>query len=205
MKYVARASVAVPFVLSVGFGLAACTALLSEWYGRQTAYWIMAAALALVGVLASVLVSVKEHEEEVADEIAEQQDTSRVASEVAAQAPLAIIGGLLTLPGGADTTWRVARLLGKNYALVLLIVLLGVVLWPNSKADIANTVREDLPERDVGVVPSGVVIAGNARGRVARATSEAITILLALALGSALAMSAIPPGATHTIMAALHW
>ena len=86
-----------------GFALAAGTVMLVERYGHVFAYWAMAGGLAAVGLVAALAVRVKEHEEEVADEKAEAKDTAEVATEVAAQAPLALLGGLFTLPGGPGT------------------------------------------------------------------------------------------------------
>ena len=63
LKYVARASVAVPFVIALGLALAAITVMLVNRFGQLTAYWTIAGGLALVGVLAAIIVSVKEHEE----------------------------------------------------------------------------------------------------------------------------------------------
>jgi hypothetical protein len=48
LKYVARASVAIPFVIAAGFALAAATAMLIERFGHITAYWIVAGGLAVV-------------------------------------------------------------------------------------------------------------------------------------------------------------
>ncbi len=61
IKYVARASVAVPFVIAAGFALAAITVMLVERFGHVMAYWLVAGGLALVGVIATIVVSVKEH------------------------------------------------------------------------------------------------------------------------------------------------
>ena len=66
LKYVARASVAIPFVIALGFALAALTVMLVQRFGHVTAYWLMAGGLAAIGVIAAIGVSVKEHEEEVA-------------------------------------------------------------------------------------------------------------------------------------------
>ena len=49
-----------------------------------------------------------------------------------AQAPLAALGGLLTLPRGA-TTFKAAQILGRNYALVLPMAFMGVLFWPTSQ------------------------------------------------------------------------
>jgi hypothetical protein len=68
LKYVARASVAVPFVIAAGFALVAITVMLVERFGHVMAYWLVAGGLALIGVIASIVVSVKEHEEDVAEQ-----------------------------------------------------------------------------------------------------------------------------------------
>ena len=67
LKYVARASVGVPFVIALGFALAAITVMLVDRFGQVTAYWTVAGGLALVGVMAAIVVSMKEREEEVAE------------------------------------------------------------------------------------------------------------------------------------------
>jgi hypothetical protein len=42
LKYMARASVAVPFVIAAGFGLAAVTVMLVERFRHVMAYWLVA-------------------------------------------------------------------------------------------------------------------------------------------------------------------
>ena len=100
LKYVARASVAVPFVIAAGFSLAAITVMLVERFGHVTAYWLVAGGLALIGAIAAIVVSVREHEEEVAEQQAEKTDTGEVVSDttaqVLAQAPVALLGTLMT-------------------------------------------------------------------------------------------------------------
>ena len=130
LKYVARASVAIPFVIALGFALAALTVWLVSQYGYVTGYLLMAGGLAGVGVIAALAVSFKEHEEEVADEAAEEADTSKVATDVAAQAPLALLGALFTMPGGPSSALKVAQVLGRNFPLVLLLVLTGAFERP---------------------------------------------------------------------------
>lgn len=75
LKYVARASVAIPFVIALGFALAALTVMLMQSFGQVTAYWLMAGGLAATGVIAAFAVTVKEQEEEVAEQKAEEADT----------------------------------------------------------------------------------------------------------------------------------
>jgi hypothetical protein len=144
LKYVARASVAVPFLIAAGFTIAAITVMLVNSYGQVTAYWIMAGGLAAIGVIAALVVSVREHEEEVADQQAEQSDTGEMAAEVAKQAPLAMMGALFAMPGGATTALKVAQVLGRNFPLVLLLVLIGALFWPSEPA--AEAQEEVAPE-----------------------------------------------------------
>jgi hypothetical protein len=97
VKYLARASVAVPFVLAAGFALAGLTVLLSQRFASLTAYWVMAGGLCVAGILAAAFVSAKEHKEEAAEIEAEKSDTSSTVSDAAAeaisQAPIALLGG----------------------------------------------------------------------------------------------------------------
>jgi hypothetical protein len=138
LKYVARASVAVPFVVAVGFAIAAITVMLVNRFGYVAGYWMMAGGLAAIGVIAALAVSFKEHEEEIAEEKAEEADTSAVAAEVASQAPLALLGALFTTPGGSATALKVAQVLGRNYALVLLLMLIGMLFWPSRVSETAQ-------------------------------------------------------------------
>lgn len=154
LKYVARASVAVPFVIALGFALAAIAAMAVDRFGHIAGYWLMAAGLAAIGVLAAIFVSAREQEEEVADQQAEAADTSKIATEVASQAPLALLGGLLTLPGGGATALKMAQLLGRNYPLVLLMALIGLLFWPTPKDDKETTVPAFKPNGSDEASPS---------------------------------------------------
>ena len=135
LKYVARASVAIPFVIAAGFALAAGTAMLVERFGHIAAYWIVAGGLAVVGVIAAAVVSAKEEQEEAADKAAEATDTGEVVSEAAAQAmmqtPIAALGALFSIPGGTSAALGVARLLGRNWPLAILMGLIGLLYWPS--------------------------------------------------------------------------
>jgi hypothetical protein len=137
LQYVARASVAVPFVIALGFAVAAITLMLVQRFGHTAAYWMMAGGLVLLGVIAAIVVRVKEHEEEVAEERAEQVDSKDVWSGGTAQAflqaPLALAGAASAVPGGAATALKLLRVLGRNYPVVLLAGLIGLLFWPTSE------------------------------------------------------------------------
>jgi hypothetical protein len=146
LKYVARASVAVPFVIAAGFALAAVTLTLIERFGPIAAYWIMAAGLAAVGLVAALAVSVKEHEEEIAEEKAEQEATAEAATEVAMQAPLALLGALLTSPGGPSSMLGLTRVIGRNLPLVILLIAVAALLWPAGAAERTGAEQESEDE-----------------------------------------------------------
>jgi len=55
-KYAARASVAVPFIVAVGFATAGITLMLVERFGHRNAYLIVAGGFTALGLLASVVV-----------------------------------------------------------------------------------------------------------------------------------------------------
>ena len=127
--------------------------MLVNRFGHIAGYWIMAGGLAAIGVIAAIFVSVREQKEEVADQQAEATDTSNVATQVATQAPLAVLS-LLTLPGGATTAVKVAHILGRNYSLVLLMALIGVLFWPTPRDDEETTIIAFKPNGSDEASPS---------------------------------------------------
>lgn len=152
LKYVARASVGVPFAIALGFALAATTVMLVQWFGQVTAYWIMAAGLAAIGVIAAIAVSIREEQEEKAEEMSEQADTQEVVSEATVQAlgqaPFALLGALATAPGGVTSLLPVMRLLARNLPLVLLLLMIGVLLWPTeAQSQRSSDAEEDEKDR----------------------------------------------------------
>jgi len=134
VKYLARASVAVPFVIAVGFAIAAITHMLIARFGAIVGCWILAAGFTLIGVLATLFVKHKEHEEQVAEQAAEAGDTAGVANAAAAQAllqmPVALAGALFSTPLGPKAFANSAKVLLRNLPLVVLLALLALLFWP---------------------------------------------------------------------------
>jgi hypothetical protein len=112
--------------------------MLVERFGQVMAYWMVAGGLAIIGVIAATVVSVKEQEEEEAEQAAQETDTGDVVSEATAhavvQTPIALLGGLFSLPGGPASALSIARVLGRNFPLVLLLVMIGALFWPSEDA-----------------------------------------------------------------------
>jgi len=156
-KYVIRASVAVPFVIAVGFGIAALTLFLVERFGAIVGYAIMAGAFAAIGLIAAAVVSVREQEEAVADAEAEKHDTAAVASDaaaqVAAQAPLALLSALLTTPLVPGAAMGGLKMLGRNLPLVVLLGLMVLLFWPTSDEEAVGS--ETSAEPDAAAADAG--------------------------------------------------
>jgi len=68
--YVARAFVAVPFIIAFGFATAALSLLLIDRFGQRDAYLIIAGIFMLVGVVAALIVNGKESRTESSTAIA---------------------------------------------------------------------------------------------------------------------------------------
>jgi hypothetical protein len=137
-RYLARASVAVPFIIAVGFAIAAITLTLVDKFGGIIGSWMVAGGFTLIGLVATLAVTVKEHEEEVAEQQAEAADTGDVASDAAAQAaaqmPLALLGAALSSPIGPSTLVSGAKMAARNIPLVVLMAFIAMLFWPSEPA-----------------------------------------------------------------------
>jgi hypothetical protein len=142
-KYAARASVAVPFIIALGFATAGITLMLIDRFGHRNAYFMVASGFAAIGFLAAMIVRTKEHVEVVAEEQAMQADTATDGVADADQLPLALLGGLFSGPIGSTSILSLMRVLGRNLPLVLMLIAMGVLLWPTSNG---NTVTEENAE-----------------------------------------------------------
>ncbi len=135
LKYVARASVAIPFVIAAGFALAACTMMLVERFGHITAYWMVAGGLAVVGVIAAAVVSAKEEIEEEARASRRGERYWRGRKRCGGTGHDAgadcRFGRAVQHSGGTSAALGTARLLGRNWPLAILIGLIGLLYWPS--------------------------------------------------------------------------
>jgi len=149
-RYLMRASVAVPFVVAFGFGVAALTVVLVEKFGHLYAYLAIAGGFTLIGLIAAVAVNVKEQEEEIAEKKAEAGDTASVATDAAAQAaaqmPLALLGTLFASPAGPSALAGGAKMIARNIPLVVLLALIAMLFWP--VGDKATEVSSDAEPDD---------------------------------------------------------
>ncbi len=157
-KYLMRVSVAVPFIVAIGFGIAATTVFLVDKFGSLYAYLMIAGAFTLIGLIAALAVSVKEQEEVVAETKAEATDTASVATDAAAQAavqaPLALLGALFATPAGPAMLAGGTKALARNIPLVVLLALIGMLFWPTGEE--AQAADAAAPNGAYPPVPNGL-------------------------------------------------
>ena len=145
VTYLARASVAVPFLVALGFATAAVAIELTERFGSRNAFWLLAGGFCAVGLLAALAVTMKEQQQELQAE--EEQERSEggvgemasaasaaaaaAATQAAGHVPAALLGALLQNP--AASVMAVARMAGRNMPLLLLLFLLALLFWPTEQ------------------------------------------------------------------------
>jgi uncharacterized membrane protein len=134
-KYLARASVVVPFVIALAFATAAITLTLIDRFGSIAAFWMLAGGFIVIGLVATAVVTVKEQGEELAGKQIATQDAARAATGAAAQFAmqglLALLGMLLSTPPRTATLAAGAKMLVRNIPLLVLLALLALLFWPN--------------------------------------------------------------------------
>lgn len=134
-KYVTRIAVSVPFVVALGFGTAAAAVKLSQEFGNTTAYAILAATFAVIGLAASAIIAMSGSNPETGaisgdnpaagtTSATGDTDASNAKSSIDPEFILAALGtvGPMALPS-------VVRLLARNLPLVLAIVAIAYVLF----------------------------------------------------------------------------
>jgi hypothetical protein len=137
-SFVARASVAVPFLVALGFATAAIGLELTERFGARNALWLLAGGFCAIGLLAAFAVTMKEQEmaadeEQRSNEGGIGEMTSAAATQAATQIPTAVLGALLQNP--TSSALPAARLVGQNLPLVVLLLLLGLLFWPTEQTE----------------------------------------------------------------------
>jgi uncharacterized membrane protein len=157
-QYLARASVAIPFIVAFGFATAALAVELMARFGAKNAFWMMAGGFFIIGVIAALFITIREREAAAAGQhhiegsgLAElgEMVTSGVATRAAGRLPLGLLAPLIASPSASA-----ARLLGRNIPLVLLLAFIVLLFWP-TKEDPPREEEEPsadaaLPDRPTG-------------------------------------------------------
>ena len=152
--YLARVSVAVPFLVALGFATAAIALELTERFGARNALWMLAGGFCAIGLLAAFAVTMKEQQEEM--QAAEEQQrseggigemTSAAASEAATQLPAALLSAFMQNPSSLSSLsgLPVARTVSRHMPLLLLLLLVGLLLWPTEQKEEAAAPEGEQP------------------------------------------------------------
>jgi len=152
--YLARVSVAVPFLVALGFATAAIALELTERFGARNALWMLAGGFCAIGLLAAFAVTLKEQQEEM--QAAEEQQrseggigemTSAAASEAATQLPAALLSAFMQNPSSLSSLsgLPVARTVSRHMPLLLLLLLVGLLLWPTEQKEEAAAPEGEQP------------------------------------------------------------
>jgi hypothetical protein len=151
--YLARASVAVPFIVAIGLATTAVGLELAERFGARVALWILAGGFCVIGLVAAFVVTMKEQQQELeAEQQQEAEDsaigeiTTAAASQAASYLPAAVMG--LVMQNPATAALPVARLVGRNIPLILLVAFVALLLWPFEATEEPPAEEADANGRD---------------------------------------------------------
>ena len=86
--YLARASVAVPFLVALGMATAAVGLELTERFGARNALWLLAAGFGAIGLLATFAVTMKEQQQEMEAAEEQQRNEGGISELTSTQPPL---------------------------------------------------------------------------------------------------------------------
>lgn len=162
LSYVEWAAVGVPFMLALGFALAAIHAMLIEHFGGMVANWAMAGGLAGIGAAGALAVKLSEQH----DAVPEDDSHPSMLASLSAAAPqglmhvapaaLALVSGLSTKPS------RMGRLAREHAPLLALAGLVTLLFWPTpiERSTEPNEERDGHPLDEEGIgVPAAPTLA----------------------------------------------
>lgn len=150
-KYVGRAAIAIPLVIAGGFATAALTVKLVEIYGSVTAYAIMAALFALIGLVTMAVINTgaRTAESQPAEPSTASEGTAESTGPDAADLLTPEVKAFLASAAPAALP-SIVRGVGRNLPLILLLALIGFVI--SRFAENAETVSTP-SEGDLAAAP----------------------------------------------------
>jgi hypothetical protein len=145
ISYAERAAVTVPFILALGFTIAAVHAMLVEHFGGVIGNWIMAGGLAGLGVIGAIAVKYSEKSDSFAQEVS---DTAGSLSNhplgiLQHAAPVAFHLSSMRQPSS-----RPARLAWRHAPLLVLAGLMSLLFWPTPPVHRPGPPVADTPEEE---------------------------------------------------------
>jgi hypothetical protein len=155
LSYLQWAAVGVPFILAVGFALAAIHAMLIEHFGRVVANWAMAGGLAAIGAGGALAVKLWEEH----DATAEDDSHAGIFPPLSPAAPSGLIQAVpiaLNLVSGFPAkSSRMGRLAREHAPLLAFAGLITLLFWPTpierSTEPNEERDRHPLDEENIGV------------------------------------------------------
>lgn len=154
VRYLIRGTVALPFVVAAGFVTAAITLMLIDRYGAIEACWMVAGAFALIGLIATLTVVLRERRQEIAERHATELDAARAASaKAAAQAPMMLLGALLSTSVGPGVVAGGAKALVRNLPLVALVGLITLLMKSTTPSAETDSGGANASEKSNGAHP----------------------------------------------------
>lgn len=151
-KYLTRIAATVPLIIAGGFAIAAATIKLIELYGAVTACALMAALFAVVGLIAMAVVGTDAHANAETASAETAASASDETSPSSGDGPDLLASDLLTpevkafLSSAAPMALpSVARAVGRNLPLLLILALIGYVV---SRFGIATGSAEASPSEE---------------------------------------------------------
>ena len=146
-KFALRASVAIPFLLAFGFGLAGLEVALSNAFGQRNAYLLMAAGFVVIGLLAAAGVWLKERNEK--EDTGRGPDPATIkavatsAVETGKRIPSAIAVGASDATTGKSS---IAQFVAGNWP-VLLVTSIAVLVLGRPPEGYTRNFRARWPDR----------------------------------------------------------
>ena len=127
--YAERAAVAIPFLLALGFAVAAIHVMLVEHFGGVIGNWLMAGGLVCLGIIGAIGVKTSEAAERSKEEPAGTMPTlSGVPSELFRAAPMAMH---LLFSSGQPAS-RIVRSAWRHSPLLILAGLVSLLFYPTA-------------------------------------------------------------------------
>jgi hypothetical protein len=137
-SYLARAAVVVPFIVGLGFAIAALSLLLVDRFGQPNAHLMIAGVFVLLGIVSALVVNAREESEAIdPPSVGPHVAANDVSGAGAAAMPFAVLGTVLSSLGPAPFL-SLLGILGRSLPLVIALGIAGTLAWP--KADWPHTV-----------------------------------------------------------------
>jgi len=175
-KYLGRALVAIPLLVAAGFATAALTVKAVEIYGAVSAYTMMAALFAVIGLVTMAIVGVEQRPAaETATSTADQSASATVDESPAPEDDLDPISLLTPELRSVLTSMApvaipgIARGVGRNLPLIFALALLAFIISRFGETDASTATASEEGDVDKADFDASVAVATEAEAAAAAA------------------------------------